>query len=740
MFLHSGASLHGHEYSSRHSASTPQSTQNLRAPLLRSAFPPPKQHARTIDGAIAPVLRQRPVSDYMPRGPSAVVRFREPQDDHDPTPTPATDDETASESELSDTALSIDGAIAARPSTHRRRPRVPRKCTTYWLGYPTPRIIGKTKVVQKVFLPRLLLQLQRVSEDGRSQPVLEVYPASRIAGPIVTPRLAKRFPEIFGVKRHLGYDDIVLVRRDDSDLAGDESENEESLEKRNILAVYSPLKHSDEAEIVLDDGSIWVARPLTNGSYDFVHTDAEGNITTARWAKRHAAVVSPTSVSMDPSTPSVTAPQTRYTFSIINPLTRRHPVMATLTPSALDVQDTYTSVRPSHSRHRPVARLGRSFSMTSSSPSLVHSIPNSPSTPSSPSISAVSESDSAVGIPPTPDRVLGTHRTVHQIDDSTKMLISVTALWVALRSGWSQSYTPPGSGSSSNHTHESDTAVPTTFSSPRSNRSRRNTWTTRSRSSSTSEPAVRPGADSPLAVGGESPRLGLRKRYSMPARPHLHPTAAGKDGEREKEAQSTPVASRTSTPVPGVSSSAGNTRPRRATSTGAAFMQRHLQEASSLLSAPDGGGSVDPSPPALASSSSSSRPLSLPGSIPLPPMPASATTAGTETTTTSHREAAATPGQARTAPETVAASPQPPRREKERDKDRDREKTGILIFRRAAGPNQEGARKRLQDGEAGGSSDPAPGAAGTGGGNRCRRVRSRLARWIHKLGSASSSP
>ncbi|EAQ85053.1 hypothetical protein CHGG_09067 [Chaetomium globosum CBS 148.51] len=402
MFLHSGASLHGHEYSNRPSSKI-QSPAHLRGPLLRSTFPPPKQRARaSTDGTPPPALRQRPASDYIPRSPSPVVRFQDPQDG--PPPTPSTHDDSVSESELSDVTHSIDGTLFARTARHRRPRRTRRQSTTYYLGYPTPRIIGKTKV-------------------GRSKPVLEVFPASRIAGPVVAPRLAKRFPGIFGVKRHLGYDDLVLVRRDDGDAGSDsmECENEENLEGRNLLAVYSPLRHSEEAEIVLDDGSVWVARPLPNGSFDFVHTDADGKTTTARWARRHTAAVSPTT----DTSASSTAPQTRYTFSIINPLTRRHPVMATLTPSTLDVQDTYISVSPSHARHPPITRVGRSQSVTTP-PSFVRA-PYSPSKLSSSASTSDGENDSGVYIPPSPDRE--SQRTIHQIDDTTKTLISVTALW-----------------------------------------------------------------------------------------------------------------------------------------------------------------------------------------------------------------------------------------------------------------------------------------------------------------------
>lgn len=471
--------------------------------------------------------------------------------------------------------LSTDAAIATRSPQRRRVSRVQRKSTTFFLGYPTPRIIGKTKVMQKVFLPRLLLQLQQVSEDGRSRPVLEVFPASRIAGPVVAPRLSKRFPGIFGVKRHLGYDDVVLVRRDDSDLASDstESEHEDSLERRNILAVYSPLKHSNTAEIVLDDGSVWVAKPLANGSYDFVHTDLEGNTTTARWARRNTAAATPTSLSTDTSTS--TTPQTRYTFSIINPLTRRHPVLATLTPSSLNVQDTYISVSTSHNCHPPITRISRSQSVTSAP---------APSSLSNPD--CYSENDSAIGMPSTPEP---DQRTVHQIDDPTKMLIGVTALWVALRA-----YTPSG--------NDNPTSSPAATNSPnsngptRANRSRRNTWTR----ASTCDTRFSSDLSSSSCSSSAAPAGGsVRHRYSMPVQPqpqqqqqHSSFFDCRERGRTSMSVPTSPVVSRTSTPV----SMAGGTdmkpRPppppppppmltRRVTSTGASFMQQRLATTSS---------------------------------------------------------------------------------------------------------------------------------------------------------------
>ena len=579
MFLHAGASLHGHEYSNRQPSTTnsqSQSPAHLRGPLLRSAFSPAKQRARAAaDGTLDPVRRQRPASDYIPRDPSPVVRFREPQDD--PPPTPSTHDESISESELSDVTLSIDGAVSARSLRARRPRRVRAKSTLYYLGYPAPRIIGKTKVVQKVFLPRLLLQLQKVSEDGKSRPVLELFPASRIAGPVVAPRSSKRFPHIFGVKRHLGYDDIVLVRRDDggSSSEGTESENDEGLERRNLLAVYSPLRHSEGAEIVLHDGSVWVANPLPNGSFDFVHTDAEGNRTTARWARRHAAAATPTTVSTDTSAHSAASPQTRYTFSILDPSTRRHPVMATLTPSTLDVQDSYTSVSPSHSRHPPITRAGRSTSVTSSL-SRTTPQPPPPNTPA-PSSTSDGENDSAICLP-SPDYE-PTQRTTHQIDDPTKMLIAATALWVALRPDWGRNP----------HTTSHDTTTTTSSSSSSSSppgRSRRHTWNSRS-STDTPRPSDISGGDLFRAHHHHSICGGAAMaRYSLPAQ-QQHPFDNNHNGIITGTNRSSTPVSRSPTPVSDAAAAAGGggrPLPKRAASSGGGFMQRRLLSSSSFSS------------------------------------------------------------------------------------------------------------------------------------------------------------
>jgi hypothetical protein len=628
MFLHSGASLHGHEYSNR--ASVPQAHhphKNLRSPLLRSAFATPKSRLATVidEPTRPPAFNRRPVSDYIPRTPEPVVRFMEPEPESEPerevvapqkklqyhlqrpqplspkalqqqrqdTQTPPqtrralTNEEPISESDLSDATQSTE---TSRLNTGRRKRRAPRKSTNYSLGYPAPRILGKKKVVQKV-LPRLMLQLQQVLDNGRSMPVLEVFPATRISGPVIAPRMAKRFPGIFGVKQQLCYDDLVLVRRDDygvnkSDGPESGGDEDSSLEDRKLLAVYSPLKNSDAVEIVMDDGSVWVATVLRNGSFDFVHVDPMGNATTARWARRSAPSTSPTEPFVPGATPPVQEP--RFTFSIINPLSRRHPVMATLTKSSLSVQDTYASVSSSHSRYPPSRPLGRSLSTTSPTPS------RKCSTGSQSNHSSDCEGDSAVSIPPEPE----TERTVHTVDEATKMLIGVTSLWVALASGWSANYTPYVSRSA---TTTPETAAPSTAA-PLAKSTRRNTWSRSTLASTVVNLSDSEASAAPTTVFSKrytlpSPGQGgalLEKTRSISPGPPTGASVQVATPQAPIRMQSTPSPAPT---LPAISSGSFRFLPRRATSTGAAFMQRRLEKqapAPAVIPAPS------PSPQGLA--------------------------------------------------------------------------------------------------------------------------------------------
>ncbi|KAH7161572.1 hypothetical protein EDB81DRAFT_349056 [Dactylonectria macrodidyma] len=374
MFLHSGASLHGHEYSTRSSLQQPP----RRLPFLRSALRQPADSETRTAAVVAPpssppapsprpvsyhehapiaprTSRPRPTSDYMPRRELS-VRFREPETDDDlpPSESPQSEDEgSAACSDLSDLS---DCSTTTRK--RRRRKRTPRKSTQFILAHPAPRLRPKQRKLSQV-RPRLLLQLQDLT-DKRPTPAFDVLPASLVVGSLIVPRLAKRCPRLFCSKPVLGLNDLLIVRSEDYDTPASPGslDAEDCLDQRDLIAVVGPLPHmgDDAAEIVMEDGSTWEASLMANGSYEFIGVDERGRISTARWVKKAAPTGFPfqaaaTSNATPPSSPA--PPEFKWTFSMIHPDTRRHPIMGSLMSNALDVFDTYNTMSTSSGRYPP---------------------------------------------------------------------------------------------------------------------------------------------------------------------------------------------------------------------------------------------------------------------------------------------------------------------------------------------------------------------------------------------------
>ncbi|GJC96292.1 hypothetical protein ColKHC_05118 [Colletotrichum higginsianum] len=361
------------------------------------------------------LIRNRPVSDLLPRK-DLVVRFEEEptvvvEDSHGLDG--VSEDEGSLVSEVSDTSTVI---------RSKRSRRAARQCTNYLLAYPPPKLRTKQRRFVQI-RPRLLLQLQQLSSDKRPMPAIDVLPSSMIAGTVILPRLARRFPKMF----RLGMNGLILAKSEDYDTPADDSDGDEKdLDKRDLVAVISPVARregerrdsSDQTEIVLADGSVWTATQTSNGSYDFVHVDDAGQATTARWVRRNARPLS-TATCTAVSTPAP-ASEYKFTFSILDPELRRHPVMATLTPTNLEILDNYTTVSQSSGRYPPT----RPFSTD-------HSGSHEPSSPPSPALAT-------------------TKRETHPVDETTRILIAVTSVWVSLRhgQGWASTPSPPASASS----------------------------------------------------------------------------------------------------------------------------------------------------------------------------------------------------------------------------------------------------------------------------------------------------
>ncbi|KAH6648154.1 hypothetical protein BKA67DRAFT_539971 [Truncatella angustata] len=429
MFLHSGASLHGHEYSNRDPPATGHASPR-RNSLLRSSFgtpitrSPPKDSrspSPSIRTTSLKKVRPRPVSDFSPAPPEHVVRFLEPVE-HElvpaSTPEEMSEDESSTIVDISDSDTS-----RAASSTRRQRRLSTRQRTAYLLAQAPPTLNKKQRLLH--IRPKLLLQLQQVPAGQRPVPAIDVYPSSGIVNTAIAAHLCRRFPRLSRIKSEKSIQDVLLLKSEDytaSENDSDSDGDEESIKNRDIIAILSPLSGQDKAEIALPDGTVWVAAPRLNG-YEFTTIDKHGITTTARWIRRQTKSIStmpltpPTSAPSSPLSPSsITAsafpfpgsssPDCKFIFSFVDPSSRQHPIMATLQPSSLDISDTYTTVSRSCSKHPPTSTQRRR------------------------TIGAEDEKESAH------------QRTTRVVEDWQKSFIQISALWVALRNGWVPRFKP----------------------------------------------------------------------------------------------------------------------------------------------------------------------------------------------------------------------------------------------------------------------------------------------------------
>lgn len=429
MFLHSGASLHGHEYNRPSPMNAPR-----KKPFLRSALPPilypasasPVSELQPSSQTFKPQttrpvseVQYRPISDLFAddlpppttrptTSQQPVVRFK----DLNPTESPASPVMSEEDPSLYDSDASHTTASTPR----RRRPRTAsRSSTNFLLAVPPPRATAK-KALLKATRPRLLLQLQELPSNARPRPTIDVFPVSLLS----TACYVSYVSRLFGAKGELGPRDLVLVQSEDY-TNGQGGEDTRSGRRQPVAVIRRGRNPGDKEEIVLDDGSVWTCTD-EKGYHSFVHVDEHGTSRTARWVKRAAtkrvssissrrtSSASLSNAGTTPNTADATDPDCRYTFSLINPLSRRHPILASLTPQSLAVFDSYTTPSTSQGRYPPTRPM-----------------------------SCVMDSGSSVGSesPRSPlfEEPSFTKRETHLIDESIKKLITITSLWLTMRIG-----------------------------------------------------------------------------------------------------------------------------------------------------------------------------------------------------------------------------------------------------------------------------------------------------------------
>ncbi|MCJ1466046.1 hypothetical protein MMC07_004665 [Pseudocyphellaria aurata] len=316
------------------------------------------------------------------------------------------DPSSSKEDQISSSATSVVKG-PARPGVRKRKSTATAK-TSFQIAHPPPAIKHRQRLNIR---PKVLLQLQQISEATRPRPILDVLPSV-----VFAPRLARKFPSVFKGKDGLGADDLVVVTSQNYDspsALNGKSENvseDDSWAAREIVAaICQPKKRGlgmeSITEICLNHGPLWEASLLPNGAYEFVSTDEDGHKTVARWVPRP-----PTNSrrsSNGPGNSDTSSPEQRkFTFSIINPDTRRHPVIATLTRASIDIWDRYTTPSsniPANGVGSRQAQEGRHAHFDE-------------------------------GETPTPQS------TTTETDDQLRSLIVITGIFVAFREGYSPNF------------------------------------------------------------------------------------------------------------------------------------------------------------------------------------------------------------------------------------------------------------------------------------------------------------
>lgn len=242
----------------------------------------------------------------------------------------------------------IDSITTSLASSEPRAPRQKKTTvstkTSFQLAHPPPAIKHRQRFSIR---PKVLLQLQQISGATRPIPVLDVLPSV-----VFAPKLARKFPSVFKGKDGLGADDLLVVTSQNYNSAPlqkgklDDISEEDSWATREVVAaICQPKKREANSEstieLCLNHGPVWEASPLPNGAYEFVSRDENGNRTVARWVPRRQLSRRRSHNGHGKPEMSTAEQQRKFTFSIINPNSRRHPVIATLYRSSIEISDRY---------------------------------------------------------------------------------------------------------------------------------------------------------------------------------------------------------------------------------------------------------------------------------------------------------------------------------------------------------------------------------------------------------------
>ena len=299
-------------------------------------------------------------------------------------PSPAKSSASIMFAEPESQGTSLSGSREGSIEGKRRTKKGNKPKTTYSICHPPPASSARQKLHRR---PRSLLQLHKFVPNSRPLPAYEVIPSANFSV-----RLTRATTKVFRAKHSLCPNDLVVLRAEDYY----SEEPEEDQEARDVVALICKGRKEDsvasgKAKICMVDGGEWEAYPSVNGAYEFFTTDEHGLGLTVRWVPKKS------------KKEGAKSEFRRFNFSTISANTRRHPIIANLSKSSLDIYDSYKM--PDLSTATPTA------------------------TPKQHATALEEGLDS--------DDNTASKQEVRRTDDFIRSVITMTSIYVAFKEGWS---------------------------------------------------------------------------------------------------------------------------------------------------------------------------------------------------------------------------------------------------------------------------------------------------------------
>ncbi|KAK0891529.1 hypothetical protein LTR02_013979 [Friedmanniomyces endolithicus] len=253
--------------------------------------------------------------------------------------------------------------------------------------------------------PRSLLQWHRLSPNARPVPAFEVISQANF-----NVRLTKDITRVFRAKHGLCPNDFVVLRAETYTTA---DEAETGQEAQDIIGLIcnrrkdsnkdepssSSITEKEKAKICMASGAEWEICSLPTGGYEFFTTDSHGLGLKVRWVPKK---------DKDGKRATTKDGRQRFNFSTISANSRRHPVIAVLSSTEMEVYDAYR----------------------------VPDINLTPTpTPQRNGNSALTEAMEDEGASLQDQR---------ETDDALREVITMTAIWVTFKEGWSPTFKADG--------------------------------------------------------------------------------------------------------------------------------------------------------------------------------------------------------------------------------------------------------------------------------------------------------